>query len=91
MFIVTVQIDSGGPPVAGESYNLTCIVLESLNAIHYQWLKEGGNLSNKTNQVLTFPSLHLTDAGNYTCDVAAEGTITGTSNTSTIVPQSEFR
>ena len=76
--------------MAGQSYNLTCNVSGLANFEGYQWKKDGEPLTNKTNKILLFPSLRLSDTGNYTCVVIMEEMLNKTSNTLTIIPQSEF-
>ena len=90
--IVSVQIiESEGPPVVGQSYNLTCNVSESANNItNYHWKKEGASLINETDKTLAFPSFHLSDAGNYICEVSMESKINGMSDTVTVIPLSEL-
>ena len=80
--------------MAGESYNLTCNVSESTNVtLSYQWNMDGKRLDNETAKILVFPSLRLSDGGNYTCEVIVNQstqTIPTESNMWTIVPQSEL-
>ena len=75
--------------MAGQSYNLTCNVSEPTNVtmISYQWKKEGGPLDNETGETLVFSSLHLSDAGNYTCEILVQPMTNRTSNNWTIIPQ----
>ena len=86
MLIVSVEIiESGGRPVAGQSYNLTCNVSEPTNVISYQWNMEDEPL-NETDKNLSFPSLNLSDVGTYTCQVRdSNQTIIGISSNWTIV------
>ena len=97
MLALSVQITaSGGRPVAGKSYNLTCNIniSESTNVIlSYQWSKNSEPIDSETNKVLVFPFLQLTDGGNYTCEVTVNQstqTTTNESNVWIIVPQSEL-
>ena len=69
--LVSIQInDSGIPPVVGKEYSLTCDV--SINVSSYQWRKDGEIFPGKTEQVLEFHSLQLSDASNYTCEVVVQ-------------------
>ena len=95
MLIVSVQIiETGGHPVAGHSYNLTCRISEPTadDVISYQWIKEG-ELLNETDKILSFPSLSLSDVGTYTCQVM-ESTqtiaIATSSNWTIILPSKLF-
>lgn len=91
LFIVSVTIiGNGGPPVVGQSYNLTCSVSQSestSSVTSYQWKKEGEPLNNKADETLVFSSLHLSHAGNYTCEVPINNTA---SHNFTIIPQGMF-
>jgi hypothetical protein len=69
LLIVSIEIiESGGSQVAGQSYNLTCNVSDTTNVTSYQWDKEGESL-NEIDKILSFPSLNLSNVGNYTCQV----------------------
>lgn len=95
MLIVSVQIvESGGRPVAGQSYSLTCNVSDPTNVTSYHWKKEQVPLelstAAATDETLTISSFGFTDIGNYTCEVFLESTqTTKTSSNWTVVPQSE--
>ena len=66
--IFSIQIhDSGYSPMAGEYYYLTCNV--STIVTSYLWKKNSQKIFNKTGDILLFPSLLLSDAGEYTCEV----------------------
>jgi hypothetical protein len=78
--IFSIQIyDSGYLPMAGDQYSLTCNV--SINVTSYQWKKDGQVIPNKTGDVLLFPSLLLSNAGEYTCEVEVNSTINSTNTT----------
>ena len=68
---ITVQITGGEiNPKIGRKYTLTCSIFgaENLNAVlAYEWRNKGQLLSNSS--VLQLPSLKLSDAGKYTCQV----------------------
>ena len=65
--------ESGVTPIIGIIYSLTCTVsgVERLTnaTITYRWLKDGGLLSNQTNETLSFASLSFFDVGVYSCEV----------------------
>ena len=67
--LVTIQVydSSDSQPVVGQGYNLFCIA--SINVTGYQWRKNGQIIQEEMQQILVFPSLNLSDAGNYTCEV----------------------
>ena len=91
LLIVSVQIiESGGPPVAGQSYNLTCNVSDPTNVTSYQWNKEGSSLVSETDKILAFPSLSLSDVGTYSCQVMESTETIGTSSDWTLVLPSEL-
>lgn len=92
MLIVSVEIiASVGRPVIGESYNLTCNVSEPTNdTLSYQWNMDGEPLDNKSDKILAFPSLNLSNVGNYSCQVMNSTQILGTSSNWTIVLPSEL-
>ena len=68
--------DCGGTIVAGQSCTLVCSVSgvgsSNLATISYQWTKNNDtaqtHVGNNTD-TLAFPSLRLSDAGQYTCRV----------------------
>ena len=68
---ISVQITASGPPVVGQSYSLTCTVTGAENlspSITYQWTKNNGAQTQiGADRVLSFSSLRLSDAGQYTC------------------------
>ncbi|XP_064387176.1 uncharacterized protein LOC135335578 [Halichondria panicea] len=71
---ITATVTSSGPPMAGQSYTLTCTVTggEALNpTISYQWFEGSSTrvMLPTTSVDLTFDPLHLSDAGQYSCDV----------------------
>ena len=71
---ITVQITgSGATPSLGQSYSLSCEVAGANDPISaYQWRKDGTVLS-ETGTTLSFSSLSLSDAGQYTCQVSMDG------------------
>ena len=72
--------DSGGTPVVGQSYTLSCRVSGDENldpTITYQWIQENGTameLVSETNNSanLFFSSLHLSNSGDYICMVVVD-------------------
>ena len=74
---ISVRIgDDGRPPIAGKKYSLACNVsgVDNLDpTVTYGWIKNNGTQTHyavgiKSN-VLSFSSLRISDAGNYTCKV----------------------
>ena len=60
-------------PALRQSYSLTCVVAGASGPVSaYQWRKDGTVLS-ETGQTLSFSSLSLSDAGQYTCQVSVDG------------------
>ena len=94
--VITAMV-SGGTPIVGESYSLTCTVTgaDQLNpTITYQWFKDNTVVSGETQSTLSFSSLSLSDAGQYRCDVTVSSTllsqpITKMSNTQDLILQSK--
>ena len=69
LFAVSIRITSDTTtPVVGESYSLTCDVTGA-NVITYLWTKDNVIPVNETSQVLPFPTLKLSQAGQYSCEV----------------------
>jgi hypothetical protein len=74
---IIANITSEGTARVGQSYTLACDVLsglEGLNAVvSYQWTKDNGTRSQlgANSNILSFPSLRLSDAGSYTCEIRA--------------------
>lgn len=64
--------DSGTTADIGRNLNLSCNIFGYENlanlSIHYQWLKSDSVLHHNSN-ILTFPTLKLSEAGFYTCVV----------------------
>ena len=75
---VTVRISDGGAvPTLGQSVTLTCDVFgaDKLNPIlTYIWTKKNNTYSEviATSNTLSFPTLHLSSTGEYTCNVSVE-------------------
>ena len=66
--LVSIQVyDSGALPVVGERYSLTCNV--STMVARYHWRQNGRIIPEETQETLMLPSLTLSDAGNYACEV----------------------
>ena len=73
---IQVSKSTSGSGIAGESFALTCRVLgaENLNPsiTHYQWFKNsnGDQIQVGTNSTtLSFATIRLSDAANYSCAV----------------------
>ena len=83
--------DGGATPTVGQSYSLICSVGGG-TVSDYQWRKDGTVLQGQTTEVLSFSSLRLSDAGQYSCEIivtAVSETFTAVQNKS-IVLQSEL-
>ena len=66
-----IQItDNGSSQILGEPYSLTCSVIGASNVTSYNWMKNETVVT--TNQSLSFLSLGLSDAGQYTCEVIVD-------------------
>ena len=83
-YYITVRVsDCGGTITAGQNCSLKCTLtgVESQNpTITYQWLKNNGThrVEVGTNaNILSFPSLKLSDAGQYTCQVTVDSRMYG--------------
>ena len=63
-------MDDDVVPRAGVSHTLTCNVTAVVNVTTYKWRKNNTTLPGEQDQLLTFPSLSLSNAGHYTCEVA---------------------
>jgi hypothetical protein len=75
---IIANITTEGTARVGQSYTFACSVLsglEGLNAavVSYQWTKDNGTRSHlgANSNILSFPSLRLSDAGSYTCEIRA--------------------
>ena len=72
---IVSNISTKGTAGVGQTYTLVCSVLsglEGLNAVvSYQWTKDNGTGSQlgTHSNILSFPSLRLSDAGSYTCEI----------------------
>ena len=71
---VTVQITgSVATPALGRNYSLTCEVSGTSDPVSsYQWRK-GDTMFSEAGPTLSFSSLSLSDAGQYTCQVTVDG------------------
>ena len=95
--VITAMV-SGDTPTVGENYSLTCTVTgaDRLNpTITYQWFKNNTMVSGETQSTLSFFSLSLCDAGQYSCDVTVSSTllsqsIINMSNTHDLTFQSKY-
>ncbi len=66
--IITATVTSSGPPMAGQSYSLTCTVTgaDSLSPIiTYVWTRGVAG----SDSMLTFNPLTLSSSGQYVCTV----------------------
>ena len=60
---------SGGPPIAGEDYTLTCqITGGGIATPTYRWFRNGSLLTGQTSATLSFSPLRETDSGVYICE-----------------------
>ena len=62
----------GVVPTFGHSHTLTCNV-SGAGVTTHQWRKDGSVIQGETIEMLSFSSLRLSDAGQYTCEVIVEG------------------
>ena len=70
---VSTQVSDGGvSPELGQNYTLTCNV--SVHVTSYNWTKDGKVLEGEVNGTLFFPSLNLSSAGPYACEVIVNST-----------------
>ena len=75
---ITVNIRDGGTvPTLGQSVTLTCDIIgaDKLNSIiTYTWTKNNDTHSEviATSNTLSFPTLHFSSTGEYTCNVSVE-------------------
>ena len=66
---ITVAVSGGGTRIAGYSYFLNCSA-PGASVTTYQWRKDGSVIQDETTDMLSFSPLRLSDAGQYTCEVA---------------------
>ena len=83
---VFVQVSNAGvAPELGAGYELTCRVIGgSISNANYQWRENGIVKPNENGQTLTFSSLSLSDAGQYTCIVSFD-TLTSRNHTDIVL------
>ena len=84
MLLVIVHVsDCGGTIVAGQNCTLSCTatgLTTSNPTITYQWMKNNGTHQiqvGNNSHTLSFPSLRLSDAGQYTCQVTVDSEMYG--------------
>ena len=73
--LVSVQINDSTSTslIVGQNYTLTCRVHGTDSTVTaYQWMKNGTLLSNEMQATLSFSSIRLSDAGQYTCEVTVK-------------------
>ena len=72
---IIANITTEGTERVGQPYTLVCSVLSGLEGlsavVSYQWTKDNGTRSHlgANSNTLSFPSLRLSDAGSYTCEI----------------------
>ncbi len=84
---ITATVTSSGPPLAGQSYTLTCTVTggEALTpTITYEWTR-GRTSVGGNGPILTFNPLTLSSSGQYVCTV----TVTSDLLTTTLTDASD--
>ena len=67
----------GNVSIGGQGFSLSCVVSGAENlspTITYNWIKDNGTriLVDSHRSVLSFPSLRLSDAGQYSCQVIVD-------------------
>ena len=85
---ITATVTSSGPPMAGQSYTLTCTVtgVEALTpTITYEWTR-GGTSVGENDPRLTFNPLTLSSSGQHVCTV----TVTSDLLTTTLTDSDTF-
>ena len=85
--MIAVAVSGNGTPTAGQSYTLTCSISGANNVNTYQWEKDDSVIQGETTEMLSFSSLRLSHAEQYTCEVILEGNMF--SNTRAITLQSK--
>ena len=87
-FLVSVFVQvygTGVAPELGTGFELTCRVIgASISNANYQWQENGNIKPNENDQTLTFSSLSLSDAGQYTC-IVSFGTLTSRNHTDIVL------
>ena len=63
--------------IGGQGFSLSCVVSEAENlspTISYNWIKDNGTriLVDSHGSILSFPSLRLSDAGQWSCQVIVD-------------------
>ena len=68
---ITIEVSgSGATPTAGQNYTITCSIFGAEGFTPtYRWLKNGSSIASETDSTLYFPSLRLSNAGRYSCEV----------------------
>lgn len=66
--VITVQPVSQYNPATGDAF--FTVVATGLAPLNYQWQRDGTNIMDATNAVLSLPALATTDAGSYSVTVS---------------------
>ena len=81
---------SGGQPIAGEGYTLTCMVTGgSTMTTTYQWLKDGALISGETANTLSYNPIGEMNSGAFLCE-GTRGSMTLRSTAVTITVMRKF-
>lgn len=92
---IIVTVSGGATPTVGQSYTLTCNISGAGIDVTYQWRKDDADITDEMQLTLSYSSLRLSNAGQYTCEVTITssilvgGTISSTSNTLDVSLSSE--